>query len=93
MNKNYNFKLIHGTFTTSEARQILFDLISSKIHFHTMESFSSQERFGKDAPHSKRRIQALKKIHNSLEKIFDVAEKKDVQIEIEGTVEITMVEK
>ena len=92
MNKNYNFKLIHGRFTASEAAQVLFDLISSKIHFHTMENFSSQERFGKDAPHSQRRIQALKKVQGSLKKIFDVAEKKDVQLKIEGSVKITIVE-
>lgn len=92
MNKNYNFKLIHGTFTASEAAQILFDLISSKIHFHTMENFSSQERFGKDKPDSKSRIQALKKVQGSLKKIFDVAEKKDVKLKIEGFVEITILE-
>ncbi len=92
MNKNYNFKIIQGTFTTSEAAQVLFDLISSKIHFHTMENFSSQERFGKDAPHSKRRIQALKKVQVSLKKIFYLAQKKELQLKIEGIVQITIVD-
>ncbi len=92
MNKNYNFKLIHGTFTASEAAQVIFDLISSKINFHTMENFSSQVRFGKASPNTQKRIEALKKVRVELKKIFDVAEKKGLKIKIEGTVEITMVE-
>ncbi|MEO7119557.1 MAG: hypothetical protein ABIY62_00590 [Ginsengibacter sp.] len=92
MNKNYNFKLIHGTFTAGEASQVLSDLISSKIHFHRMENFSSQERFGKDAPYSQTRIQALKKVQLSLKEIFEVAGKQELKLKIEGTVEITIIE-
>ncbi|MEO8416378.1 MAG: hypothetical protein ABI472_22135 [Ginsengibacter sp.] len=92
MDKNYNFKLINGTFTVSDASNVLFDLISNKIHFHTMENFSSQERFGKDAAHSQRRIQDLKKVQGALKNFFDITEKKDVQLKIEGSVKITIVE-
>lgn len=92
MNKNHDFKLITGTFTASEAAQILFSLISNKINFHAMENFSSQERFGKDLPNSQRRIQALRKTQASLKKIFDVAEKKNLQLKIEGSVKITIVQ-
>ena len=92
MNKNYDFKLITGTFTATEASQILFNLISTKINFHHMENFSSQERFGKEMPYSQKRIQALRKARASLTKIFDVAEKKDLQLKIEGSVKITIVE-
>ena len=48
-------------FSPSGASEVLFGLISSKIHFHSMENFSSNERFGKDKPNSQRRIKALKK--------------------------------
>ncbi len=90
MDKNYDFKLITGTFAASEAAQVLFNLISNKIHYHTMENFSSQERFGKDAAHSQRRIQDLKKVQGDLKKIFDMAEQKDLQLKIEGSVQITI---
>ena len=92
MAKNYNFKLINGTFTASESAKILFDLISSKIQFHNIENFSSQERFGKDASHSQKRIHALRKVQGSLKKIFDAAEKKDLQLKIEGAVKIIVLE-
>ncbi|MEO6916139.1 MAG: hypothetical protein ABI151_11180 [Chitinophagaceae bacterium] len=92
MTKKQNFKLIHGTFAPSEAAQILFTLISSKINFHTMESFSSRDRYGKDVPQSEKRIQALKKIQVSLKKFLDLAEKKGTLLQIEGSVDITMID-
>ena len=90
MNTNYDFKLIEGSFNASEAAQILYDLISSKIRFHTMENFSSQERFGKDANHSLERIQTLKKVQGALKEIFGEAEKKGVQLKIDGSVKISL---
>lgn len=92
MKEKYNFKLINGTFTPSEASRILFDLISSKINYHTMENFSNQEKFGKDAPHSERRIKALQKAHTSLKEIFESAAKKKLKLKIDGSVEITITE-
>lgn len=92
MKKGYNFKLIHGNFQAAEAAHILFELISSKIQFHTMENFRSQERFFKDAPNSQKRILALKKIQVSLKKVFDKAEKKELKLKIEGLINITILE-
>jgi len=92
MDKNFNFKLVHGTFTAPEAAKILFALISSKIQFHTIENFSSQERFGKEAPNSQKRIQALKDAQDSLKKVFAEAEKNEMHLNIEGSVTVTIVE-
>lgn len=91
MNKSHKFKLIQGTFSASGASAVLFDLISSKIHFHSMENFSNRERFGKDKANSQRRIKALKKVQESLKKMFEAAEKKGQRLKIEGTIEITIV--
>lgn len=91
MNKNHHFKLIQGTFSASEASEVLFDLISSKIHFHTKQNFSNLERFGKEKPNSQKRIKALKKIQLSLKKIFEAAEKKGQHLNIEGNIEIAIV--
>jgi hypothetical protein len=57
-----------------------------------MENFRSQERFGKEVPYSQRRIQALRKVQAPLKKIFYVAEKKDLQLKIEGSVKIFIME-
>ncbi len=92
MKGKYNFKLINGKFATSEASRILFDLIRSKINYHTMENFSNQERFGKDMPHSERRIKALKKALGSLEKVCELAKEKGLKLRIDGSVDITIIE-
>ena len=92
MSKKYNFQLIQGTFTAPEATKILFDLIGSKINFHTMENFSSRERLGKDAPFSQSRVQELKKVKMELQEFFQGADKKELKFEIEDSVKITFFE-
>ncbi len=88
MNKSHQFKLIQGTFVPADAAEILLDMISNKIRFHSLQNFGSRERNGKDIPHSQKRVAALKKMEQSLRKIFDSAEKKNHQLVIEGTIDI-----
>ncbi|CAN5890314.1 hypothetical protein BH11BAC4_BH11BAC4_08660 [soil metagenome] len=92
MKKKHDFKLIDGTFTAPEARRVLFDLISSKISYHSMEKVSNQERFGKDASHSEKRIKSLRKLQTSLKKVFDFAEKQGMNLKIDGLIELKIVE-
>jgi hypothetical protein len=92
MSKKYNFKLIHGTFTGSEATRMLFDLIGSKINFHTMENFSSRERLGQDAPFSDSRVSDLKKVKAELQEFFKGDDKKELKLKIEDCVKITILE-
>ena len=91
MNKSQSFKLFHGTFSASEASKVLYEVITSKINFHSMENFSNKERFGKDKPNSQKRIKALKKMHGSVNKIIEAAEKKGLQLNIDGNIEITII--
>ena len=92
MKQPKSFKLIDGQFTSAEAGRVLNMLISSKINYHSKEKFSNEERFGKDASHSVKRIAALKKVQISLKKFFDTAEKKGLNVKMNGFVEITIVE-
>lgn len=57
--KTLHLKLIDGTFTAQEAREILAKIYTDKIHFHEMRNFSSLERFGKVDLHSTMRIKEL----------------------------------
>lgn len=93
MKKDYNFKLIKGIFPPSEFARVIFEMISSKINYHTLENFTSQELFGKDAPHSKKRIQDLKKVELGLKKLIESAVKKGVKLKVEGNIKITVVDK
>ena len=48
MNKIEKLKLIEGEFSFNEAREILTSMFNSKINFHNIQNWSSQERYGKD---------------------------------------------
>ena len=92
MEKKHNYTLIEGTFTPAEAGRVLFDLVRSKITYHSMEKFSAQERFGKDESHSERRITSLKQLQQSLKEVFEFADKKGMNLKIDGLIEITIIE-
>lgn len=92
MKQPKSFKLIDGQFTPAEAGQVVYALISSKINYHSMQKFSNVERFGKDASYSEKRIAALKKLKDSIKKVFDSAEKKGLNVKVDGVIDITIIE-
>jgi hypothetical protein len=59
MKKTEIIELIKGTFTPDEAREILLQLLNSKINFHNRRNFSSRERFGKPDAYSEQRLEYL----------------------------------
>lgn len=59
--KNHQLKLIDSTYPAKDAKEILFDLISHKIHFINQQLFSLNERFGTTDKHLERRIGILQK--------------------------------
>jgi DNA-directed RNA polymerase subunit F len=73
MAKLKKLSLIKGDFTILEARDILYNIFSTKINYHQRNNFSHKERFGKEDPIAKKRIPALKKELVKLEKVLDEA--------------------
>jgi cell fate (sporulation/competence/biofilm development) regulator YlbF (YheA/YmcA/DUF963 family) len=72
MKNKETFTLIDGIFSNEEAKDILMNIISTKIHFHEKRDFSSQERFGKKDEIAQRRIPELKESLNIInEKIAE----------------------
>ena len=89
MKEHDKLKLIDGTFSTIEAKEILTNIFSSKAQFHTTKNFSSQIRFGKDDEISAKRIPELKK---TMERIFEIileAEKDNREVTIQADVIIS----
>ena len=66
MNTTRQYKLLEGTFSPDEARQILLSLVKSKIDFHNMAKLSNEERFGSDVAQSERRLAELRQLHETL---------------------------
>ena len=90
MKNSEDLKLIDGTFLPTEAKEILTNIFSSKIQFHTTKNFSNQVRFGKEDTVSVNRIPELNK---SLEYVFEIirqAQKNNQSICIHSVVSITL---
>lgn len=91
--ENYQtFKLIEGKFSTIESREILQSIFSSKMQFHQMKNFSSQEHFAKDDSIALERIQQLKESLSEIFKMLEYAQKSGNKLLIKSQIEISMIE-
>ena len=61
MKQDETLELIKGEFTAEQAKEILTNIFSTKIHFHQMKNFSSLERLGKEDEIAMERLPELKR--------------------------------
>ncbi len=90
MNKSEKLSLIEGVFDEEEARDILMNIFATKINFHQLKNFSSQERFGIEDPTAISRIPELQKNIAKLEKILNEAKKHNKQMVISSEITIVL---
>jgi len=86
-------KLIEGTFSPKETQEILMSIFSSKLKFHQMKNFSSQEQFGINDKNAEERMKQLKKSFESILKISKTAEMNNKKINIQSDVILRFIEK
>ncbi len=82
--------LIEGDFTLQEAREILLTVFRSKIEFHKLKNFSSQERFGIDDKIAVKRIPQLRKCIDKIIKTMGKAELNGEYLTIKSDVLISI---
>jgi len=92
MEKKQTFKLIDGQFGSSEARNILFALVNSKINFHAMESFGITIRTSGDTSFHEKRIKELSQTNIDIRKVIDYAAMNTLRLNINGTIEIELID-
>ncbi|MDZ7716384.1 MAG: hypothetical protein U5J95_09255 [Balneolaceae bacterium] len=80
--------LVEGTFTPSEAKEVLMSLINSKISFHNLKNLRSYERSGSEDKESKKRITELEKMRKKLLTILKDTDKNGVSVKIESQINI-----
>ncbi|TKB99293.1 hypothetical protein [Pedobacter cryotolerans] len=90
MNNVQKFKFIDGNFSALESREILKNVFTSKIQFHQIKNFSSQERNGKDDEHSLHRIVELKESIENVVSFLEEARKQGKQLEIKSEIQVTI---
>lgn len=93
MEKEYQFKLIEGQFSPSEAETVLLALINSKINFHNLETFSNQIRFNTENPNSKIRIHLLLEASEYIRALVEEASSKGMDLKIESVIQIILTPK
>jgi hypothetical protein len=87
-----DYKLIEGTFSDQEAKDILKNFFESKIHFHEMRNFSSEERFGHKDDMAVKRIPELKQASKDILEIVQQAKLGNKRLLINANVQISIVE-
>lgn len=91
MKKQENeFTLIDGTFTVTEASELLLTLFQNKLRFHRLKSFSHQEMWGTPDAKSEKRIQQLEQ---EIERIsqFLKEQNQDGEFELHANIKIDYV--
>lgn len=82
-------KLISGSFAPDEAKEIIFDLLTSKINFHNIKSFSSLIRFSHPNLESELRIKELKETREQLLALVQQAAGDKLNLRIESTIKVS----
>ena len=82
--------LIDGVFSTEEANEILMSIFTSKINFHNIKNWSSNERFGKDDESAQRRIPALKNEIENLQIILSKAKANNKKLVVTSEINIAL---
>jgi hypothetical protein len=90
MNKSEKLKLIEGLFLCDDAKEVLMNVFSTKIQYHKLKNFSSQERFGKDDVFAQNRIHELKNEIIKFEKMIEEARLNNQRIVISSEIKITL---
>jgi hypothetical protein len=93
MEKFHSFKLVDGQFNATEAANILFSLINSKMNYHNIQAFSIEGRFNGDVAHLNKRVEALKSASEDLKEVLDYASENRLELKIDGVINIELVEK
>lgn len=81
--------LIHGQFSSEEAREILLNLFSAKIQFHQLKNFGVMERTGKPDPVAQQRIPELRKALEQLQSFINAAGR-DEQLRLHANIQLTI---
>jgi len=84
-------QLVDGTFTVSEATDVVMSLINEKINFHKLQRLSLSEGFsGADTNYPDDRIVALEHEKSVALSFLLEARKTGASIKINGTLEISL---
>lgn len=92
MNKTETVNLIKGTFEPEDAKELLLQLLNSKIDFHNRRNWSSQERFGKPDLVSKQKLEYLAEARKNIQTFLTEAINQKKSVIINSSIELKIEE-
>jgi D-mannonate dehydratase len=90
MNQPEKLTLIQGNFNNEDAKDILLNIFSTKIHFHEIRNISSQERFGKNDDLAQHRIPELKECMEKVKQMVALAKSQNKNLIINSEIIISI---
>ena len=92
MNKIEKLTLIEGKFSDDELQEILNSIFFSKINFHNLKNWSSQERYGKDDETAQKRIPELRNEMKKLQEILTEAKARNKRLLVTSKINISLLD-
>lgn len=90
MKKTEKLTFIEGNYSNEGAKEILMEILSSKINFHKIENYSSRERLGKEDELALKRIKELKMGAEKLLLLVSEAKVQQKQLIISSEINISL---
>lgn len=91
MKQDETVELITGEFTAEQAKEILNNVFSTKIHFHQMKNFSSLERFSKEDEIAIARLPELKRELKRALAFLETPEFSNKKIQLQSEIKISII--
>ena len=89
--ENNKVTLIDGTFNVAEAKDVLLNMFTMKINFHSQKNVSHLERFGKTDNAALEKFEFLKAELAKLETIIAVATYNNVSLKFYSAIHIDFI--
>jgi len=89
-NNVQKLELIKGHFTATEAREVLMNLINSKLSYHNKKNLRSIERSGQVDQNSEKRIEELKDMRQKMVELVKKAKEQGAKMNIHSEISVEM---
>lgn len=86
--KKLEIKFINGEFSQEDARELLLNIISKKIQFHSVDSLSLWEKNATEDSGSKKRLTELQNARNEILQFITNPSQEAKTIKIKSIIEI-----
>jgi hypothetical protein len=90
--KKLEIKFITGEFSQEDARELLLNIISKKIQFHSVDSLSLWEKNAIEDSGSKKRLEELKMAREEILQLLTSNSNNAKKIKINSTIEIEVLD-